>query len=177
MSATTEVGAEAVRRPAVVPEASRAGALSASLAFAWRSVLKVKHVPEQMTDVLGIPVIFTVMFTYLFGGAMAGSTHRYLHFLLPGALAMTVVLLTMYSGVSLSTDLSRGTVDRFRALPVWRPAYVVGTVIGDVGRYVLAATLVVALGLALGYRPGGGAIGVVVAVGLAVVFAVSLSWL
>ncbi len=98
MSATTEVGAEAVRRPAVVPEASRAGALSASLAFAWRSVLKVKHVPEQMTDVLGIPVIFTVMFTYLFGGAMAGSTHRYLHFLLPGTLAMTVVLLTMYSG-------------------------------------------------------------------------------
>jgi ABC-2 type transport system permease protein len=154
----------------------RPSALAASLIFAWRALLKLKHVPEQLIDVTGLPVIFTLGFTYLFGGALAGSTSAYLQFLLPGTLAMTVVLVTTYSGVTLNTDRTRGVFDRFRSLPIWRPAPIVGALLGDVGRYLLAATIVVVLGLVLGYRPDGGVAGAGAAVGLVLVFAFGLSW-
>jgi ABC-2 type transport system permease protein len=154
----------------------RAGALTASLAFGWRALLKLRHVPEQLIDVIGIPVIFTLMFTYLFGGALAGSTHQYLRFLLPGSLVMTVVLVTTYSGVTLNTDITKGVFDRFRSLPIWRPAPIVGALLGDTGRYLLASAIVIALGLALGFRPDGGATGVLAAVGLVLGFAFGLSW-
>ena len=78
------------------------------------------------------------MFTYLFGGALAGSTGDYLQFLLPGTLVLAVVFVTVYSGVTLNRDLATGAFDRFRSLPVWRPAPIVGGLIGDVGRYLLA---------------------------------------
>jgi ABC-2 type transport system permease protein len=154
----------------------RPSALAASLTFAWRALLKLKHVPEQLIDVIGIPIIFTLGFTYLFGGALAGSTSAYLQFLLPGSLVMTVVLVTTYSGVTLNTDLTKGVSDRFRSLPIWRPAPIVGALLGDTGRYLLAASIVIALGLGLGYRPDGGAVGVVAAVALVLGFAFGLSW-
>jgi ABC-2 type transport system permease protein len=154
----------------------RAGALSATLTFAWRALLKLRHVPEQLIDVIGIPIIFTLGFTYLFGGALAGSTSQYLQFLLPGSLAMTVVLVTTYSGVTLNADHTKGVSDRFRSLPIWRPAPIVGALLGDTGRYLLASTIVVVLGLVLGYRPDGGVLGVVAAVALVLSFAFGLSW-
>jgi ABC-2 type transport system permease protein len=154
----------------------RPSALSASRTFGWRALLKLKHVPEQLIDVIGIPVIFTLGFTYLFGGALAGSTRAYLHFLLPGTLAMTVVLVTTFSGVTLNTGITTGVFDRFRSLPIWRPAPIVGAVLGDVGRYLLASVLVIALGLVLGYRPDGGVVGVLAAVALVLGFAFGLSW-
>jgi ABC-2 type transport system permease protein len=155
---------------------SRPSALAASRAFGWRALLKLKHVPEQLTDVIGLPVIFTLGFTYLFGGALAGSTRAYLQFLLPGTLVMTVVLVTTFSGVTLNTDITTGVFDRFRSLPIWRPAPIVGPLLGDTGRYLLASTLVIALGLALGYRPDGGLVGVLAAVALILGFAFGLSW-
>ncbi len=150
--------------------------IAASLAFAWRSLLKIKHVPEQLGDVIGIPVLFTLMFTYLFGGAIAGSTGDYLQFLLPGTLALSVVFVTVYSGVTLNRDLATGAFDRFRSLPIWRPAPIVGGLIGDLGRYLVVAALVIGLGLAMGFHAAGGPLGVVAAVALVLVFAVSLSW-
>jgi ABC-2 type transport system permease protein len=158
------------------PRPEPAGPLAASLAFGWRSLLKLKHVPEQLGDVLGIPILFTLMFTYLFGGALAGSTHDYLQFLLPGTLALAVVFVTVYTGVTLNRDLATGAFDRFRSLPVWRPAPIVGALIGDTGRYLLAASLVIALGLIMGYHADGGPLGVLAAVVLVIAFAVSLSW-
>jgi daunorubicin/doxorubicin transport system permease protein len=158
------------------PRPAPAGALRASLVFGWRSLLKIKHVPEQLGDVLGIPVLFTLMFTYLFGGALAGSPGQYLQFLLPGTLALAVVFVTVYTGVTLNRDLATGAFDRFRSLPVWRPAPIVGGLIGDAGRYLLAASLVIALGLVMGYDARGGPLGVAAAVALVIVFAVSLSW-
>ncbi len=154
----------------------RPGALAASRTFGWRALLKLKHVPEQLIDVIGLPIIFTLGFTYLFGGALAGSTRQYLQFLLPGTLVMTVVLVTTYSGVTLNTDLTKGVSDRFRSLPIWRPAPIVGALLGDTGRYLLAATIVIALGLVLGYRPDGDVLGVGAAVGLLLGFAFGLSW-
>jgi daunorubicin/doxorubicin transport system permease protein len=155
---------------------AQASALAASMAFAWRSLLKVKHVPEQLGDVIGIPVLFTLMFTYLFGGALAGSTHDYLQFLLPGTLALAVVFVTVYSGVTLNRDLATGAFDRFRSLPVWRPAPIVGGLIGDAGRYLIAAGLVIGLGLLMGYDAAGGPLGVLAAIALVLVFAFALSW-
>jgi daunorubicin/doxorubicin transport system permease protein len=166
------------RRPGLParPRPQPPSALTASAAFGWRALLKIRHVPEQLFDVIAIPVVFTLMFTYLFGGALAGSTHRYLQFILPGTLVMAVLLVSMYAGVGLNTDISKGLADRFRSLPIWRPAPITGALLGDVARYLLAAGLVAGLGLAIGFRPPGGAPGVLAGVGLLLVFALSLSW-
>lgn len=153
-----------------------AGPLLASRAFAWRAVLKIKHVPEQLADTIMVPILFTVMFTYLFGGALAGSTADYLQYLLPGTLVFAVVLVTLYSGVAINSDVRSGVFDRFRSMPVWRPALLAGSLLGDVGRYVVASAIVIGLGLLMGYRPAGGAFGVLAAVALVIVFASSISW-
>jgi len=155
----------------------RPNALSTSLTFAWRALLKIKHGPEQMADAILIPIVFTVLFTYLFGGALSGSTGQYLRFLLPGTLVMTVLLVTVYAGLGLRTDLTNGVLDRFRSMPIWRPALIVGGLVGDAGRYLLASTIVIALGLVMGFRPDGGLVGVLLAVALILVFAFSLSWI
>jgi ABC-2 type transport system permease protein len=140
-------------------------------------MLKVRHVPEQLLDVTITPVMFVLLFTYLFGGAIAGSTSEYLDYILPGILVMSVVFTTVYSGVSLNTDLTRGVVDRFRSLPIWRPAPLVGALLGDSVRYVIGGTVIIVLGVILGYRPSNGVPGVVAALGMVVLFAFGLSWI
>jgi ABC-2 type transport system permease protein len=170
-------GTEAVRKAiSSTPRPPRASALSAALTFGWRGMLKVKHVPEQFLDVTITPVMFVLMFTYLFGGAIAGSTGDYLDYILPGVLVMSVLFTTVYSGVALNTDLTKGVVDRFRSLPIWRPAPLVGALLGDSARYLVAGTVIVVLGVALGYRPGAGLGGVVAALALVIAFAFGLSW-
>ena len=150
--------------------------LSASLSFAWRAVLKIKHVPLQLFDVTAFPIMFVLLYTYLFGGALAGSPREYLQSLLPGILVMTVSWITMYTGQSLNQDIDKGVFDRFRSLPIWRPAVLVGMLLADTVRYTIAAVVVIAVGVALGFRPDGGPMGVVLAVALLLVFAFSLSW-
>lgn len=154
-----------------------ASAVSASMTFAWRAMLKIKHVPEELGDVIGIPIIFTLMFTYLFGGALTGSTGHYLQFLLPGTLVLAVILVTIYSGVALNTDLATGAFDRFRSMPIWRPAPIIGGLIGDTARYLLASTLVIGLGLLMGYTPRGGVGGTLAAVALVLTFAFGMGWI
>ena len=176
---TAAPAASRTPRPPGLPTGPRPeppGAWAASAAFGWRALLKIKHVPEMLLDVIAIPVVFTLLFTYLFGGALAGSPHRYLQFILPGTLVMAVLLVTMYAGTGLATDRAKGITDRFRVLPIWRLAPVTGALLGDVARYLLAAGLVVALGLAIGYRPGGGAPGILAGIGLLLIFALALSW-
>jgi ABC-2 type transport system permease protein len=169
---------EATLRKALssTPRPPRAGRLSAALTFGWRGMLKVKHVPEQLLDVTITPVMFVLLFTYLFGGAIAGSTGEYLDYILPGILVMSVLFTTVYSGVALNTDLTRGVVDRFRSLPIWKPAPLVGSLFGDSVRYVVGGTVIIVLGVILGYRPPAGVGGVLAALALVVVFAFGLSW-
>ena len=149
---TTLVGDEAALRKALAstPRPPRASAASAALTFGWRGMLKVKHVPEQLLDVTITPVMFVLMFTYLFGGAIAGSTGEYLDYILPGILVMSVLFTTVYSGVALNTDLTKGVADRFRSLPIWRPAPLVGSLLGDSVRYLVAGTVIIVLGVVLG---------------------------
>ncbi|ROS78739.1 ABC transporter permease [Cellulomonas sp. PhB143] len=170
---------ESALREAIALDArpARPSPVSTTLTFAHRALLKIKHVPEQLFDVTVTPIIFTLMFTYLFGGAIAGSTAEYLQYLLPGILVQTVLFTTVYTGYTMNTDITKGVFDRFRSLPIWRPAPIVGALLGDTVRYTIASVVTVALGLVLGFRPDGGVLGVVLAVVLLLVFAFALSWI
>ena len=172
MSSNTLQGVLATaKRPA------RTSTFAAVLTIAWRAMLKIKHVPFQLFDVLVFPIMMTFMFTYLFGGALAGSVDTYLQWLIPGIVVQTMVFLTMYTGVGLSTDIQKGLFDRFKSLPIWQPAPVVGALVGDLTRYTLAATVVIIVGLVLGFRPAGGVLGVVAAIALILLFVSAVSWL
>jgi ABC-2 type transport system permease protein len=152
------------------------GPLSTSMTFGWRALLKIKHVPEQLFDVTVFPVMFTLLFTFLFGGAIAGSTEDYIQFLLPGIMVQGVIMITMYTGTTLRTDLEKGVFDRFRSLPIWRPSALVGMLLGDAVRFTISLTVTALLGLILGWRPGGGFVGFVVGALLILLFSFSLGW-
>jgi len=154
-----------------------ASAASAVVTLAWRALLKIKHVPFQLFDVTVTPIMFTLLFTYIFGGALAGSPREYIQYLLPGIVVQTIVFITVYTGVGLNTDIQKGLYDRFRSLPMWQPSPLLGALLGDLFRYSVATALILIIGFILGFRPHGGAIGVVLAVLLVLSFAVALSWL
>lgn len=155
----------------------RATAASASLTYAWRALLKIKHLPEQLFDVTIFPIMMTLMFTFIFGGAIGGSVDAYVQFLIPGIFVQTLIMVTMYTGLTLNKDFSKGVFDRFRSLPVWRPAQLVGALLGDQIRYLLAGSIILSIGFLLGFRPGGGLIGIISAFLLLLVFSFSLSWI
>lgn len=155
----------------------RSGAVSASLAYGWRALLKIKHVPEQLFDVTIFPIMMTVMFTYIFGGALAGSVDGYVQWLIPGVFVQTLIMITMYTGLTLNRDISKGVFDRFRSLPTWRPAQLVGALLGDQVRYALAGVIILTVGFIMGFRPDGGIPGVLAAFVLLLVFSFSLSWI
>jgi ABC-2 type transport system permease protein len=152
-------------------------ALSNALVFGWRAVLKFRHVPEQLFDLVMTPIMFTLLFTFVFGGALAGSPGEYLQFFLPGILVQTVVFNAVYSGMGLSTDLGKGLFDRFRSLPIWSLAPFAGLMVGDVLRHLIAAIIILFIGLILGYRPEAGLLGVVAALLLLVAIGFSMGWI
>ncbi|MEU4544593.1 ABC transporter permease [Nonomuraea dietziae] len=155
----------------------RPSALSASVTFGWRAMLKIKHVPEQLFDVTAFPIMMTLMFTFLFGGALAGSPGQYLQFVLPGIMVQSVVMITMYTGIEVNKDIERGVFDRFRTLPIWRPSPMVGYLLGDMLRYVMASVVILVVGLILGFRPAGGIAGAAAGIAVLVGFSFAFSWL
>ncbi len=161
---------EPVARPAAP------SALSNALVFGWRAVLKFRHVPEQLFDLVMTPIMFTLLFTFVFGGALAGTPGDYLQFFLPGILVQTVVFNAVYSGMGLSTDLGKGLFDRFRSLPIWPLAPFAGLMVGDILRHVIAGGIILTIGLILGYRPEAGVPGVVAAFALLVAIGFGMGW-
>ncbi|MFE5570730.1 ABC transporter permease [Amycolatopsis japonica] len=155
----------------------RPSALSASITFGWRAMLKIKHVPEQLFDVTAFPIMMTLMFTYLFGGALSGSPTEYLQFVLPGIMASSILMITMYTGISVNTDIEKGVFDRFRTLPIWRPSAMVGYLLGDMLRYLIASLVILGVGLIMGFRPAGGVGGVAAAILLLLAFSFAFSWI
>ncbi|MEV4738867.1 ABC transporter permease [Streptomyces sp. NPDC049555] len=152
-------------------------AVAATVTHLWRAIMAFKHFPVQLIDIVLMPLIFLLMFTYLFGGAFASSTGDYLQFFLPGVAVQSVMMMTVYTGTSINTDIHKGVFDRFRTLPFWQPATLAGSLLGDVVRYVLALTTTIALGLAMGFRPEGGVPGVLLAMLVLIVFAFAVSWI
>ncbi|MGE3332318.1 MAG: ABC transporter permease [Rhodospirillaceae bacterium] len=151
--------------------------LSNALVFGWRAVLKFRYVPEQMFDLVMTPIMFTLLFTFVFGGALAGSPAQYLQVFIPGILVQTVSFNAVYSGMGLSTDLSKGLFDRFRSLPIWSLSPFAGLMVGDVLRHLIAGAIILSIGLALGYRPGAGILGVVAAFLMLFAIGFGMGWI
>jgi ABC-2 type transport system permease protein len=160
-----------VERPAPPSAASNA------LVFGWRAMLKFKHVPEQLFDLVMTPIMFTLLFTFVFGGALAGSPGNYLQVFIPGILVQTVVFNAVYSGMGLSTDFSKGLFDRFRSLPIWPLAPFAGLMVGDVLRHLIAGGIILTIGLILGYRPEAGFLGVVAAFAMLLTIGFGFGWI
>ena len=151
-------------------------ALRHAFSITWRSLLKLKHSPEQFLDLTLQPIIFVLLFVYIFGGAITGDRHTYLQFVLPGIVVQTVVFATMGTGTGLATDVATGIFDRFRSLPIARSAPLVGTVFGDVIRYVVSLLVVLAFGMLLGFRIETNPVAAVAACLLILTFALALCW-
>lgn len=146
------------------------------LELSWRSIVKIRDNPLVMADVLIGPAVFLVLFVYVFGGAIQGSSQAYLQFVLPGILGLTTLLATMGVGVSLNTDVQKGVFDRLRSLPILRIAPLIGAIGGDVVRQLVAIVALIAFGVVLGFRFQGGIWPALAACLLAVTFAMALSW-
>ena len=159
-----------------VPRPAPPSALSNALVFGWRAVLKFRHVPEQLFDLVMTPIMFTLLFTFVFGGALAGSPQEYLQFFVPGILVQTVVFNSVYSGMGLSTDIGKGLFDRFRSLPIWSLAPFAGLMVGDVLRHVIAGMIILTIGLILGYRPEAGILGVLASFTLLMAIGFGMGW-
>ncbi|WP_049560101.1 ABC transporter permease [Nonomuraea sp. SBT364] len=150
--------------------------LSQTLTMAWRAVKKMRRNPEQFSDVALQPILFTAMFAFVFGGAIAGDVQSYLPLMIPGILAQTVLTTCMATGTQLREDMEKGVFDRFKSLPIARIAPLAGPMVADLLRYTTAATLTFAMGLVMGYRPEGGVGGVLAAILLAIITGWSLAW-
>ncbi|WP_030925903.1 ABC transporter permease [Streptosporangium amethystogenes] len=150
--------------------------LGQTLMMAWRALKKMRRNPEQFFDVALQPILFTAMFAFIFGGAIAGDVQSYLPLMIPGILAQTVLTTCMATGTQLREDMEKGVFDRFKSLPIARIAPLAGPMVADLLRYTIAATLTFGMGLVMGYRPGGGAGGVLAAILLAIITGWSLAW-
>jgi ABC-2 type transport system permease protein len=148
-----------------------------TLIMAWRALKKMRRNPEQFFDVTIQPLLFTAMFAYIFGGAISGNVQRYLPLLIPGIVAQTVLTTCMSTGVQLREDMEKGVFDRFKSLPMARVAPLAGPMVADLVRYLIAAGLTFVMGVILGYRPGGGALGVLGAIVLAMFTGWALAWI
>ena len=151
--------------------------VSQTLTLAWRATKKMRRNFEQMFDVTIQPLLFTAMFAGIFGGAISGTVGGYLPVIIPGLVGQTVLTACVATGVQLREDMDKGVFDRFKVLPIARIAPLAGPMVADLLRYAIASTLTFGTGIALGYRPGGGVLGVVGAILFGVLAGWSLAWI
>nr|WP_116946803.1 ABC transporter permease [Jiangella endophytica] len=147
-----------------------------TMTLAWRTIVQVRHNPWELGDYSIQPIMFVLLFTYVFGGAIAGSTSEYLTFALPGIIVMNMLFITMYVGTGLNTDLTKGVFDRLRSLPIARWAPMAGRILADQVKQAWSIFLLLAIGMALGFRIGTDVWSLLAAVGLLLVFALAFSW-
>ncbi|MDF2990714.1 MAG: ABC-type multidrug transport system, permease component [Microbacterium sp.] len=148
-----------------------------TLTMAGRGLLKIRRTPEQLIDVTVQPILFTLMFTYIFGGAIAGDVQSYLPIIIPGILVQTVITTSVVTGTQLREDMDKGVFDRFRSLPIARIAPLSGALLADTVRYAIATTLTFTMGYIMGFRPEGGLWAVVAAGLLVIACSWAISWI
>jgi ABC transporter DrrB family efflux protein len=158
------------------PRVSPLDGLRQSLTLAWRTVVQVRHNPWELSDFSIQPIMFVLLFTYVFGGAIGGSIDQYLTFMLPGMIAQNMLFVTMYVGQGLNTDLTKGVFDRLRSLPIARWAPLAGRIAADQVKQAWSIFLVLVIGMILGFRLGNGVAGLLGAVVLLLFFALAFSW-
>lgn len=144
--------------------------------MAWRSLVSVKHNPLELVDYSITPIMFVFLFTYVFGGQMAGSPEDYLQYALPGIIVQNTLFMSMYTAMSLNSDLTKGVFDRLRSLPIARSAPLFGRITADLAKQLWAMVLMIGLGSALGFVITGGFTGFFGAALLLMVFAAAVSW-
>jgi len=172
-----------ITHPASPPAAAvqdRVGSLDAvrhTLTLAWRSLVQIRHNPMELGDLSLQPLMFVVLFAYVFGGAIAGSPKAFLQFGLAGIICQNALFLTMNTGVALNNDITKGVFDRFRSLPIARSAPLAGRIAADVVRQVWSMAILLGVGTLLGFRIQTNLVGVLGAVLLLLVFACAFSWL
>jgi ABC-2 type transport system permease protein len=159
------------------PRSTLADTVSQTLCMAWRALKKMRRNPEQFFDVALQPLLFTAMFAYIFGGAISGNVQSYLPLLIPGIVAQTVLTTCMATGVQLREDMDKGVFDRFKSLPMARIAPLAGPMTADLVRYLIAGGLTFVMGVIIGYRPGGGVLGVLAAIALTIFTGWSIAWI
>lgn len=151
-------------------------ALQHGLTLTWRSIVKIRRNPETLMDVTLQPIIFTVLFVFVFGGAIAGDWRQYLQFALPGLMVQTIVFSTIGTGLALNTDIDKGVFDRFRSLPIARTGPLVGAVLGDLVRYAISLAVLIGFAAILGYHFNTGFLATLAACLLVLGFALTLCW-
>jgi oleandomycin transport system permease protein len=144
--------------------------------LAWRTLVQIKHNPFELIDFSVQPVMFVLLFTYVFGGAISGSPHDYLMFALPGIIVQNALFTTLNTGVGLSTDLEKGFFDRLRSLPIARFAPLAGRILADVAKQAWAVAMLLGVGVLLGFRIGTDPVSVLAGCALLLASAVAVSW-
>jgi oleandomycin transport system permease protein len=145
--------------------------------LARRNLLKFKHTPDQLLDIILMPITFVLMFVFLFGTAVSGDWRTYLQFVIPGIAVQALMFATLGSALALNTDLRNGIYDRLRSMPIARSAPLIGHILGDALKYVLSIVLVFGFGAILGYRTSAGAPQILAAAALMLAFAFAVCWI
>ncbi|MEU4212075.1 ABC transporter permease [Streptomyces sp. NPDC026206] len=151
-------------------------ALRQTATMAWRSLVSVKHNPLELVDYSITPIMFVFLFTFVFGGQMAGSPKAYLQYALAGVIVQNTLFMTTYTAMSLNTDLTKGVFDRLRSLPIARSAPLFGRIAADLVKQLWAMLLMIGLGVILGFRITGGPAGFLGATLMLLIFAAAVSW-
>ena len=163
---------------ALPPRVRPTEGLRQSASLSWRTLVQIKHNPMELIDFSIQPIMFLLLFTYVFGGAISGSTGDYLTFALPGIIVQNALFGTLNTGVGLNNDLTKGVFDRLRALPIARWAPLAGRIAADLVKQAWAMALLLGLGAIMGFRVGdNGIAGVLGAFGLLLAFAMAFSWI
>jgi oleandomycin transport system permease protein len=161
-----------------VPErrVTPATAMRNTLTLAWRNLVQIKHNPMELIDLSIQPIMFVLLFAYVFGPAMSGSVAAYLPILIPGIIVQNALFATMTTGVGLNVDVTKGVFDRLRSLPIARSAPLAGRIIADVVRQAWSMAILLAVGMLIGFRIQTSALALIPAFGLLLAFALLLSW-
>ncbi|MEE1823365.1 ABC transporter permease [Streptomyces sp. BE20] len=151
-------------------------ALQQTATMAWRSLVSVKHNPLELVDFSVTPIMFVLLFTYVLGGQMAGSPQAYLQYALAGIICQNALFTTMYTAMSLNSDLTKGVFDRLRSLPIARSAPLLGRIAADLCKQLWAMLLMIGLGTLMGFDLTEGIPGLLAAAALLLVFTGAFSW-
>ncbi len=141
-----------------------------------RNLLHIRSDPEQLVGMTIQPLMFLVLFVYVFGGAIAGSSRQYLQFALPGILVQGVAFTGFQTALGLNIDFQRGLIDRFRSLPISRSSVVAGRILADAVRVLWGVLIISGFGMLLGFRFHGGFAGAVGGIALATLFGITVCW-
>ncbi|MBV1848785.1 ABC transporter permease [Catellatospora tritici] len=148
-----------------------------TMTLAWRSLVQVKHNPFELLDLSVQPLMFLLLFTYVFGGAISGDTGTYLQFALPGIIVQNTIFATMNIGVMLNVDLTKGVFDRLRSLPIARFSPLAGRIVADTVKQAWSVALLLGVGVLMGFRVGTDFWHVLGAFALMLAFCLGVSWI